>query len=77
MYIKFEPDLYDADNGFLATFYYGTKIDFLVKLPQIHDILFFQPLDPKTQILFALKCLWNPDAGLPVHSMSTLTLGKK
>ena len=41
LYIKFESDGHNNDNGFLATFYYGTKIDFLVKLPQIHDILFF------------------------------------
>ena len=26
MYIKFESTMYDAGNGFLATFYYGTKI---------------------------------------------------
>ena len=41
MHLKFESDGNTIDNGFLATFYYGTKIDFLVKLPQIHDILFF------------------------------------
>ena len=41
MYIRFESNGWIHDNGFLATFYYGTKMDFLVKLPQIHDILFF------------------------------------